>query len=127
MQSQQPCPHCGGRGTIIKNPCKTCRGTGKTSARKTLEVKIPAGIDDDQNIALRGQGDAGTNGGPAGDVIVHVTVKPDAVFERDGYDVYVRVPITYSQAVLGAEIEVPTVDGKVAQKIPEGTQSGTRT
>ena len=113
------------RGTIIKNPCKTCRGTGKTSARKTLEVKIPAGIDDDQK-SLRGQGDAGTNGGPAGDVIVHVTVKPDAVFERDGYDVYVRVPITYSQAVLGAEIEVPTVDGKVAQKIPEGTQSGTK-
>ena len=126
LQSQQPCPHCGGRGTIIKNPCKTCRGTGKTSARKTLEVKIPAGIDDDQNIALRGQGDAGTNGGPAGDVIVHVTVKTDNVFERDGYDVYVRVPITYSQAVLGAEIEVPTVDGKVAQKIPEGTQSGTK-
>ena len=126
MQSQQPCSHCGGRGTIIRNPCKTCRGTGKTSARKTLEVKIPAGIDDDQNIALRDQGDAGTNGGPAGDVIVHVTVKPDAVFERDGYDVYVRVPITYSQAVLGAEIEVPTVDGKVAQKIPEGTQSGTK-
>ena len=126
MQSQQPCPHCGGRGTIIKNPCKTCRGTGKTSARKTLEVRIPAGIDDDQNIALRGQGDAGTNGGPAGDVIVHVTVKTDNVFERDGYEVYVRVPITYSQAVLGAEIEVPTVDGKVAQKIPEGTQSGTK-
>ena len=126
MQSQQPCSHCGGRGTIIRNPCKTCRGTGKTSARKTLEVKVPAGIDDDQNIALRGQGDAGTNGGPAGDVIVHVTVKPDAVFERDGYDVYVRVPITYSQAVLGAEIEVPTVDGKVAQRIPEGTQSGTK-
>ena len=126
MQSQQPCPHCGGRGTIIKNPCKTCRGTGKTSARKTMEVKIPAGIDDVQNIALRGQGDAGTNGGPAGDVIVHVTVKTDNVFERDGYDVYVRVPITYSQAVLGAEIEVPTVDGKVAQKIPEGTQSGTK-
>ena len=126
MQSQQPCPHCGGRGTIIKNSCKTCRGTGKTSARKTLEVKIPAGIDDDQNIALRGQGDAGSNDGPAGDVIVHVTVKRDAVFERDGYDVYVRVPITYSQAVLGAEIEVPTVDGKVAQRIPEGTQSGTK-
>ena len=126
MQSQQPCPHCGGRGTIIKNPCKTCRGTGKTSARKTLEVKIPAGIDDDQNIALRGQGDTGSNGGPAGDVIVHVTVKRDAVFERDGYDVYVRVPITYSQAVLGAEIEVPTVDGKVAQRMPEGTQSGTK-
>lgn len=126
MQSQQPCPHCGGRGTIIRNPCKTCRGTGKTGARKTLEVKIPAGIDDDQNIALRGQGDAGTNGGPAGDVIVRITVKEDPVFERDNYDVYVRIPITFSQAVLGAEIEVPTVDGKVAQRIPEGTQSGTK-
>ena len=126
MQSQQPCPTCGGRGTIVKNPCKTCRGTGKTTSRKTLDVTIPAGIDDDQNLALRGQGDAGSNGGPAGDVIVHVTVKNDAVFERDGYDVYVKVPITFSQAVLGAEIEVPTVDGKVMQKIPEGTHSGTK-
>lgn len=126
MQSQQPCPHCGGRGSVIKNPCKTCHGTGKTGTRKTLEVNIPAGIDDDQNIALRGQGDAGSNGGAAGDVIVHITVKQDPVFERDNYDVYVRVPITFSQAVLGAEIEVPTVDGKVAQRIPEGTQSGTK-
>ena len=126
MQSQQPCSYCGGRGTIIKKPCRTCRGTGKTGARKTLEVRIPAGIDDDQNIALRGQGDAGSNGGPAGDVIVHVTVKPDPVFERDGFDVWVHEPITFSQAVLGAEITVPTVDGKVAYTIPEGTQSGTR-
>ena len=126
MQSQQPCPHCGGRGTIIKNPCKTCRGTGKTSARKTLEVKIPAGIDDDQNIALRGQGDAGSNGGPAGDVIVHVTVKADPMFERDGYDVTIHVPITFSQAVLGDDVEVPTVDGRIVQHIPEGTQSGTK-
>ena len=126
MQSQQPCSYCGGRGTIIKNPGLTCRGTGKTGARKTLEVRIPAGIDDDQNIALRGQGDAGSNGGPAGDVIVHVTVKPDPVFERDGFDVWVHEPITFSQAVLGAEITVPTVDGKVAYTIPEGTQSGTR-
>ena len=126
MQSQQPCSYCGGRGTIIKNPCRTCRGTGKTGARKTLEVRIPAGIDDDQNIALRGQGDAGSNGGPAGDVIVHVTVKPDPVFERDGFDVWVHEPITFSQAVLGAEITVPTVDGKVAYTIPEGTQSGTK-
>ena len=121
-----PCGRCGGKGRIIKTPCTACRGSGLERKRRTIQAKIPAGIDDDQNIALRGQGDAGTNGGPAGDVIVHVTVKPDAVFERDGYDVYVRVPITYSQAVLGAEIEVPTVDGKVAQKIPEGTQSGTK-
>ena len=80
MQSQQPCSHCGGRGTIIRNPCKTCRGTGKTAARKSLEINIPAGIDDDQNIALRGQGDAGSNGGPAGDVIVHVFDKENRLF-----------------------------------------------
>ena len=126
MQSQQPCSHCGGRGTIIRNPCKTCRGTGKTAARKSLEINIPAGIDDDQNIALRGQGDAGSNGGPAGDVIVHVTVKADPMFERDGYDVTIHVPITFSQAVLGDDVEVPTVDGRIVQKIPEGTQSGTK-
>ena len=125
MQSQQPCSHCGGRGTIIRNPCKTCRGTGKTAARKSLEINIPAGIDDDQNIALRGQGDAGSNGGPAGDVIVHVTVKADPIFERDGYDVTIHVPITFSQAVLGDDVEVPTVDGRIVQHIPEGTQSGT--
>ena len=126
MQSQQPCPDCGGRGTIIRNPCKTCRGTGKTAARKSLEINIPAGIDDDQNIALRGQGDAGSNGGPAGDVIVHVTVKADPMFERDGYDVTIHVPITFSQAVLGDDVEVPTVDGRIVQHIPEGTQSGTK-
>ena len=126
MQSQQPCSHCGGRGTIIRNPCKTCRGTGKTAARKSLEINIPAGIDDDQNIALRGQGDAGSNGGPAGDVIVQVTVKADPMFERDGYDVTIHVPITFSQAVLGDDVEVPTVDGRIVQHIPEGTQSGTK-
>ena len=126
IPSQQPCSHCGGRGTIIRNPCKTCRGTGKTAARKSLEINIPAGIDDDQNIALRGQGDAGSNGGPAGDVIVHVTVKADPMFERDGYDVTIHVPITFSQAVLGDDVEVPTVDGRIVQHIPEGTQSGTK-
>ena len=126
MQSQQPCSHCGGRGTIIRNPCKTCRGTGKTAARKSLEINIPAGIDDDQNIALRGQGDAGSNGGPVGDVIVHVTVKADPMFERDGYDVTIHVPNTFSQAVLGDDVEVPTVDGRIVQHIPEGTQSGTK-
>ena len=101
-------------------------GTGKTAARKSLEINIPAGIDDDQNIALRGQGDAGSNGGPAGDVIVHVTVKADPMFERDGYDVTIHVPITFSQAVLGDDVEVPTVDGRIVQHIPEGTQSGTK-
>ena len=126
MQSQQPCSHCGGRGTIIRNPCKTCRGTGKTAARKSLEINIPAGSEDYENISLRGQGDACSNGGPAGDVIVHVTVKADPMFERDGYDVTIHVPITFSQAVLGDDVEVPTVDGRIVQHIPEGTQSGTK-
>ena len=96
------------------------------TSKKKIQVKIPAGIDDDQNIALRGQGDAGSNGGPAGDVIVHVTVKADPMFERDGYDVTIHVPITFSQAVLGDDVEVPTVDGRIVQHIPEGTQSGTK-
>ena len=126
MQTQQPCQRCGGKGQIIKNPCKACHGTGKTAQRSTLEVKIPAGINDDQSIALRGQGDAGMNGGPSGDVIVTVSVRPDSIFQRDGYDIWVNVPITYTQAVLGADITVPTVDGKVEYTLPEGTQSGTK-
>ena len=125
MQSQQPCTRCGGKGKIVKEPCKVCRGVGKMGIKKTLEVNIPAGIDDDQSIALRGMGDAGTNGGPSGDVIVMVSVKADPVFQRDGYNVWVTVPITYSQAVLGAKVTVPTVDGKVEYDVPEGTQSGT--
>ena len=104
MQTQQPCSRCGGKGKLVKNPCKVCHGSGKTAARKTLEVSIPMGIDDDQSFALRGMGDAGANGGPAGDVIVMVTVRPSEVFQRDGYDVWVTVPITYSQAVLGDSI-----------------------
>jgi molecular chaperone DnaJ len=125
MQSQQPCARCGGKGKIVKDPCKSCHGSGKISTKKTLEVNIPAGVDDDQSIALRGMGDAGSNGGPAGDVIVMVTVRPDALFQRDGYDVWVTVPITYSQAVLGDNVTVPTIDGKVEYTVPEGTQSGT--
>ena len=125
MQQRQPCSRCGGKGKIVSTPCGHCHGTGKVGAKKTLEVKIPAGINDDQSIALRGQGDAGVNGGPAGDVIVIVTVRPDPMFERDGYDVWVNVPITFSQAVLGASVVVPTVDGKVEYTVPEGTQSGT--
>ena len=126
MQTQQPCQRCGGKGKIIHTPCKNCHGTGKTTRRQTLEVTIPAGINDDQSIALRGQGNAGVNGGPAGDVIVTISVKADPMFQRDGYDVWVNVPITYSQAVLGANVTVPTVDGKVEYTVPEGTQSGTK-
>ena len=125
MQSQQPCTRCGGKGKLIKTPCKVCHGSGRVATKKTLEVNIPMGIDDDQSIALRGMGDAGTNSGPAGDVIVMVTVRPDDLFQRDGYDVWVTIPITFSQAVLGDNITVPTIDGKVEYTLPEGTQSGT--
>lgn len=125
MQSSQPCTRCGGKGKIIQSPCPKCHGSGKTASAKRVEVNIPAGIDDDQSLRLQGLGDAGANGGPNGDLIVIVTVRPDAMFERDRFDVHVTVPITYSQAVLGAEIEVPTIDGKVRYDVPEGTQSGT--
>ena len=125
MQSSQPCRKCGGKGKIIKTPCSKCHGAGKVSSTKRVEVTVPAGIDDDQSLRLAGLGDAGQNGGPAGDLIVIVTVRPDAMFERDRYDVHVTVPITYSQAVLGADVVVPTIDGKVQYTVPEGTQSGT--
>ncbi len=125
MQTQQPCSRCGGKGKLVKDPCKSCHGSGRTSAKKTLEVSVPMGIDDEQSLAMRGMGDAGINGGPAGDVIVMVTVTPDPMFQRDGYDVWVTVPITFSQAVMGDNITVPTIDGKVEYTVPEGTQSGT--
>ena len=125
MQSSQPCSHCGGKGKIIKTPCNKCHGSGKTTAAKRVEVKVPAGIDDDQSMRLSGLGDTGSNGGPAGDLIVIVTVRPDTMFEREGHDVHVTVPLTYSQAVIGAQVIVPTIDGKVEYTVPEGTQSGT--
>lgn len=125
MQSTQPCSRCGGKGKIIKKPCSKCRGNGKVAATKRVEVTVPAGIDDDQSMRLTGLGDTGFNGGPSGDLIVLVTVRPDTMFERDRFDVHVTVPITYSQAVLGAEVVVPTIDGKVQYDVPDGTQSGT--
>ena len=125
MQSSQPCRRCAGKGKIIKTPCSKCHGTGKTTSSKRVEITIPAGIDDDQNLRVQGKGDAGINGGPNGDLIVIVTVRPDPMFERDRYDVHVVVPITYSQAVMGDEVVVPTIDGKVQYTVPEGTQSGT--
>lgn len=125
MQSSRPCSRCQGKGKIIKTPCTKCHGTGKVGTAKRVEVTVPAGIDDDQSMRLSGLGDAGMNGGPAGDLIVIVTVRPDAMFERDRFDVHVNVPITYSQAVLGDDITVPTIDGKVEYNVPEGTQSGT--
>ncbi len=124
MQESRPCPRCSGKGKIVKSPCHSCHSSGRVGVPKKIEMKIPAGVDDDQNIVQRGMGDAGLNGGPAGDLIVIITVRPDAMFERDRYDVYVNIPITYSQAVLGAKVTVPTIDGKVEYTVPEGTQSG---
>lgn len=125
IQSVKPCSRCGGKGKVVKDPCQKCKGMGRVRVSKKLEVNIPAGIDDGQTFVVRGQGDQGLNGGPSGDVTVTVTVRPDALFERDGFDVWCEVPITYSQAVLGDEIVVPTIDGKVKYDVPEGTQPGT--
>lgn len=125
MQNREPCTRCGGKGKIIKNPCSKCGGSGRVSSSKKVEITVPAGIDDDQSLALRGLGDNGTNGGPNGDLIVLVTVRPDPLFERDRFDIHVNVPITFSQAVNGANIIVPTIDGKVEYTVPEGTQAGT--
>lgn len=125
IQTSRTCPKCSGKGKIIKEPCPDCRGMGRVRRTRTLEVSVPAGIDDGQTFVLRGQGDQGVNGGPAGDVNIMVTLRPDTLFERDGFDVWCDIPITFSQAVLGDEIVVPTIDGKVKYTVPEGTQSGT--
>ncbi len=125
FQSSSPCQNCHGTGRVIKNPCKTCRGQGMVRRHRRIEVKIPEGIDDNQPIQLRGQGNAGTNGGPAGDLYVIVSIRPHPLFTRQGSDVLCEVPISFVDAALGAEIEVMTIDGKVKYSIPEGTQTGT--
>ena len=125
MQSESPCPVCGGKGKIIKDPCNVCKGKGKVRRNKTLKVQVPAGIDHGQSFRLRGEGNCGSNGGANGDVIVTVSVKPHPLFQRDGANVLCEMPISFTQAALGAEIEVPTLDGKVRYMIPEGTQTGT--
>ncbi|GAB4016309.1 MAG: molecular chaperone DnaJ [Bdellovibrio sp.] len=118
------CPKCQGSGQMIKDPCKSCHGQGRKKKRVELEVKIPAGIDEGQRLKLSNEGDAGVMGGPNGDLYVQIKIDEHEIFERDGFDVHCRVPISFSQAALGAEIEVPTLDGKVMVKIPEGVQSG---
>ncbi len=125
MQSQMPCQKCGGTGKIIHQPCSECHGSGSVRKRKTIKVTIPAGIDDGQTISLRGQGHAGKNGGPSGDLLITVMVRPHEIFRREGTAVFCEAPITFTQAVLGAELEIPTIDGKVKYTIPEGTQTGT--
>ncbi|WP_294855335.1 molecular chaperone DnaJ [uncultured Oscillibacter sp.] len=123
--STGPCPRCGGKGRIIHQPCKECYGTGMLRSRHTIEVKVPAGIDDGQTMSIRGQGHAGKNGGPSGDLLITITVKPHELFRREGNSVLCEAPVTFAQAVMGAELEIPTIDGKVKYTLPEGTQTGT--
>ena len=123
--TSSPCSRCGGKGKIIHQPCKDCRGTGAVRKRKTIQASIPAGIDNGQTISIRGQGNAGKNGGPAGDLLITITVRPHELFRREGTSVLCEAPITFTQAVLGAELEIPTIDGKVKYTLPEGTQTGT--
>ncbi len=125
FQSTRPCSACGGKGKIVKTPCTNCRGKGYVKVSKKLAVTIPAGIDNEQRIALRGEGNAGRDGGTPGDLILEVRVRPHAIFERDGMDIYCEVPVTFAQAALGAEIDIPTLDGTEKYTIGEGTQSGT--
>ncbi len=124
MQSEAVCDQCGGKGKVIENPCETCRGKGKVRRSFEREVEIPEGIADGQGFKLYGEGCVGSNGGPSGDVIVMVNVRPHPIFERDGDDIYCEMPITFIQAALGDEIQVPTLWGKVKFNLREGTQPG---
>lgn len=121
---QQTCPQCKGTGKIIPEPCVACHGVGKTKNNKTLEVKIPAGIDDGMRIRSTGNGEPGTNGGPSGDLYIEIRLKKHEIFERDGDDLHCSVPVGFSTAALGGEIEVPTLAGKAGIDIPDGTQHG---
>ncbi len=121
---QQTCPHCHGSGKIIPEPCPSCQGQGRIKRQKTLEVKIPAGIDDGMRIRSAGNGEPGTNGGPPGDLYIEIRLRKHDIFERDGDDLHCAVPISFVTAALGGEIEVPTLQGKAAIDIPEGTQTG---
>ncbi|MBR3475122.1 MAG: molecular chaperone DnaJ [Oscillospiraceae bacterium] len=124
-QTMGVCSKCRGTGKIIHQPCKTCRGLGSIRRQHKMTVKIPAGIDDGQSISRAGYGNAGVNGGPAGDLLISVIVRPHAIFEREGTNIYMEQEISFTQAALGAELELPTLDGKVKYTIPEGTQPGT--
>lgn len=126
FQSTTTCDACRGSGKIIKNPCSNCRGTGYIKTNRKLSVTIPAGIDDGQRVALRGEGCDGRNGGPAGDLLITVNVKRHPIFERDGYNIFCEVPLTVAEATLGAEIDIPTLEGNQKFTIPEGTQPDTR-
>ena len=124
MQTQTTCPQCSGRGKIVKNPCTTCKGKGKVRKNNKVKVKIPAGVDEGQMVRVRGEGNVGSNGGANGDLQVEILIREHPIFEREYNDVLCEVPITFTQAALGADILVPTLDGKIPYHIPEGTQTG---
>jgi molecular chaperone DnaJ len=120
----RPCPRCGGNGTVVEKPCRTCRGSGRERRTKRYSVKIPAGVRDGTQIRLKGKGEAGIGGGPSGDLIVTTRVAPSPLFERRGSDLVIEVPVTYAEAALGAEVEVPTPGGRISLKVPSGSQDG---
>lgn len=126
VRNVQTCPDCGGKGKVIKDKCPDCRGTGYTSARKKIQVTIPAGIDDGQSIRIAGKGEPGINGGPRGELLVEVTVMRHPIFQRDGYDLYSTAPISFVQAALGGDVRISTIDGDVLFNIKAGTQTDTR-
>lgn len=119
------CPRCGGEGRVIESPCQTCQGRGRVRKRKKIRVRIPAGVDSGMRVRVAGEGEAGTRGGPPGDLFVFITVRPHEIFERRGNDIFCEVPISVWQAALGDEIEVPALGGRASVQVPEGTQTGT--
>lgn len=125
MVNMRVCEVCRGEGTVISNPCDECHGNGRVRKTSRISINVPAGIDNGQTISLRGEGEPGMKGGPPGDLYVSIRVKPHPIFKRDGYNVICEIPITFTQAALGAELEIPTIEGTMKYNIPEGTQTGT--
>jgi molecular chaperone DnaJ len=124
VMTSRPCPTCGGKGTVVKDPCPACSGRGRRQKTKNLNVKIPAGVNDGEMLTMRGEGEPGTMGGPYGDLYIEIHIKPHPVFQRDGFNTFCEMPITFPQAALGADLEIPTIDGPYAFHLKEGTQPG---
>ncbi len=125
MTTVRTCPNCGGSGKIVTDKCSSCGGSGRTRVRRSMTLNVQPGVDTDVSLLKRGEGEPGVNGGPNGDLYIHIVVKPHKIFKREGYNLYLEVPISFTQAALGAEIDIPTLDGPVKYTIPEGTQNDT--
>jgi molecular chaperone DnaJ len=124
MMTSRPCPNCGGKGTVIKDPCPSCGGRGRKQKSKRLKVNVPAGINEGEMLTMRGEGEPGSHGGPYGDLYIEVHIRAHPVFKREGYNTYCEIPITFPQAALGCDLDVPTIDGPYTYTIKEGTQPG---